>query len=330
MKFRRRGFPNLVPFHGQSLTGKTTMAHFNRRAFVTASAVSAVVPNVARAQAQSTNSMAWGAMSRAARDAAYNVGAAVSDSAQIAERWVTASTTFRAQRPQHIDLAYGPGERNKWDLFPGNDPKAPCLVWIHGGYWQLRNRESFSCFAEGVLARGWSAALPGYTLAPAATLTQIVQEIRNALDWLAAQGATHGIAGPVILSGWSAGGHLTAMVLDHPSVRAGLAIAGIFELGPIRDTYLNERLKLTDQEIATLSPLRLSSVSKPLAITYGTAEVPALVRDSREYHAHRARSHLPGPLIPVPSANHYTIMEELRSPEGVLTRTVMRLVEDSA
>jgi arylformamidase len=263
-------------------------------------------------------------------DAAHNVGAAVSDSAQIAERWVAASTTFRAQRPQPIDLAYGPGERNKWDLFPGNDPKAPCLVWIHGGYWQLRNRESFSCFAEGVLARGWSAALPGYTLAPGATLTQIVQEMRNALDWLATQGSTHGIAGPIILSGWSAGGHLTAMVLDHPSVRAGLAIAGIFELGPIRDTYLNERLKLTDQEISALSPLRLSSVGKSLAITYGTAEVPALVRDSREYHAHRARSHLPGPLIPVPNANHYTIMEELRSPKGVLTRTVMRLVEDSA
>src|SRR6516162_7872062 len=138
------------------------------------------------------------------------------------------------------------------------------------------------------------------------------------------------LRGPSFFPAGQPGGHLTAMVLDHPSVRAGLAIAGIFELGPIRDTYLNERLKLTDQEIATLSPLRLSSVSKPLAITYGTAELPALVRDSREYHAHRARSHLPGPLIPVPHANHYMIMEELRSPNGILDRTVMRLMEDSA
>jgi len=53
-------------------------------------------------------------------------------------------------------------------LFRGNDPKAACLLWIHGTYWQARNRESFSCFAEAVLARGWSAALPGYTLAAAA------------------------------------------------------------------------------------------------------------------------------------------------------------------
>ena len=289
-----------------------------------------VAPDFARAQAPVVNNMAWETMAQASRDAAYNNAAAVGDSAQIIERWITESATFRSQRSKHVDLAYGPGERNKWDIFPGNDPKAPCLVWIHGGYWQARNRESFSCFAEGVLARGWSAALPGYTLAPAATLTEIVREVRGALDWLAAQGSAHGISGPVIVSGWSAGGHLTALMLDHPSVTAGLAISGIFELGPIRDTYLNERLKLTDEEIATLSPLRLPSVNKPLAIAYGTAELAALVRDSRQYHAHRAQSHHSGPLIPVPNANHYTVMEELRSPNGILTRTAIRLMEDAA
>jgi arylformamidase len=238
-----------------------------RRQFLGASGLglaATVAPHFARAQAPVANTMAWGSMTRAARDAAYNNAAAVGGSTQIIDGWVSASATFRSQRSKHIDLAYGPGERNKWDLFPGDNPKAPCLVHIHGGYWQSRNREHFSCLAEGVLRRGWSAALPGYSLAPAATLTQIVGEMRGALDWLAAQGSVHGIAGPVILSGWSAGGHLAALLLDHPSVTAGLAISGIFELGPIRDTYLNERLKLTDEEIATLSPLRLPGVGKPL------------------------------------------------------------------
>jgi acetyl esterase/lipase len=279
----------------------------------------------------SPKSIAFEAMTRAERDAAYNNAAAVGDSAQhIVEGWIAASAAFRAERPRHIDLAYGLGERNKWDLFPADDPKAPCLVWIHGGYWQARNRESFSCLMEGVLARGWSAALPGYTLAPEATLTEIVRQIRSALDWLAVEGGAHGILGPIVLSGWSAGGHLTAMALDHPSVAAGLAISGIFELAPLRDTYLNERLKLTDSEIAALSPLRLPGVNKPLAIAYGTAELAALVRDSRDFHAHRAQAHDPGPLIPVANANHYTVMEELRSPDGILTRTAMRLLEDAA
>ena len=306
------------------------MGFVHRRAFMAASAASVVIPNLAQAQTSTGSNVTWGTMTRAARDAAYNNSQAVSDSAQIVNRWVAASATFRSQRSKQLDVPYGPGERNKWDLFPAENPAAPCLVFIHGGYWQMRSREDFSCFAEGVLARGWSAALPGYTLAPTATLTQIVSEVRSALDWLAAQGSAHGITGPLIISGWSAGGHLTALLLDHPSVRGGLAISGIYELGPIRDTYLNERLKLTDQEVSTLSPLRLPGVNKPLAITYGTAELPALVRNSREYHAHRAQSHQPGPLIPIPNANHYSGMEELRSPNGALTLSAIRLMEDAS
>lgn len=300
----------------------------HRRVFMAASAASAAMPYLAHSETPTASNVAWGTITRAARDAAYNNSQAVSDSAQIVNRWVTASAAFRSQRLKNLDLAYGPAERNKWDLFPADNPATPCLVFIHGGYWQMRSREDFSCFAEGVLARGWSAALPGYTLAPAGTLTQIVSEVRSALDWLTAQGSAHGIAGPVVISGWSAGGHLTALLLDHPSVRAGLAISGIYELGPIRDTYLNERLKLTDEEVASLSPLRLPGVNKPLAIIYGTAELPALVRNSREYHAHRAASHQPGPLIPIPNANHYTVMEELRSPNGILTRSAISLMED--
>ena len=82
-------------------------------------------------------------------------------------------------------------------------------------------------------------------------------------------------------------------------VAAGLAISGVFELGPLRDTYLDEKLRLTDDEIAALSPLRQPAVQKTLAITYGTAELPPLVSDSRDLHALRATVHAPGVLIPV-------------------------------
>jgi arylformamidase len=49
----------------------------------------------------------------------------------------------------------------KWDLYPAADPKAPCFVHIHGGYWQRGSKQIFACLAEGALANGWSAALPG-------------------------------------------------------------------------------------------------------------------------------------------------------------------------
>ncbi len=75
-----------------------------------------------------------------------------------------------------------------------------------------------------------------------------------------------------------------------------------------------------------LSPLRLPDVAKPMAITYGTGELPPLVNDSRDLHAKRSAAHLPGVLIPVPGANHFTIVHELRDAGGVLTPQAMLLV----
>ena len=270
--------------------------------------------------------MNWGMMSRAERSAAYGNSAAVANSPALNAAREAASAAFRAAHDGHLDVRYGPRERNTWDLFPATDPKAPCLVFIHGGYWQRNSKDQFANLIAGPYAHGWAAALPGYTLAPDATLTEIAGEIHSALDWLAEHGAAHGVAGPIVLSGWSAGGHLTAMELGHPSVIAGLSISGVFELVPIRDTDLNERLLLTDEEIVALSPLRLPVVNKPLAIAYGTAELPPLVSDSRNLHAKRAAAHAPGVLVPVPGADHFTIVHELRDADGILTRVLPLLV----
>jgi acetyl esterase/lipase len=270
--------------------------------------------------------MDWGTLSRAERDAAYNNSAAVPDSPALNEARIAASAAVRAKGGV-LDVPYGAGERQQWDLFPAARADAPCLVFIHGGYWQRNSRDQFASLMDGVRAHGWSAALPGYTLAPDATMTGIAGEMTMALDWLAEHGSAHGIAGRVVLSGWSAGGHLTAMALSHPIVTAGMAISGVFELGPVRDTYLNEKLRLTDDEIAALSPLRLPPVAKPLAIAYGTAELPPLVADSRNLHALRSAAHMPGPLLPVAGANHFSIVHELSSPSGLLTAQ-LRLLAD--
>ncbi len=262
----------------------------------------------------------WGTLSQKQRDAAYDNTSHVADSAILNAARELASSVFRAANPMHLDKRYGPRERNTWDLFPQPDPDAPCIVFIHGGYWQRNSKDLMANLIAGPHARGWAAALPGYTLAPDASLTEIVAEINAALDWLGAHGPAHGINGPIVLSGWSAGGHLTAMCLGHPLVKAGIALSGLFELGPIRDTFLNDKLRLTDQEIAALSPMRLPPVNKPLAVAYGTAELPALIENSREMHAIRSAAHMPGALIPVPRANHFTVIHELRDHDGVLTR----------
>jgi acetyl esterase/lipase len=270
----------------------------------------------------------WSSLTQAERDLAYDNNAAVADSpALIAER-NAGSAAYRKARPAKLDISYGPRERNRWDLYPASDPDAPCLVFIHGGYWQRNSREDFAVFMAGLEAHGWSTALPGYSLAPEMKLAEIVAEIRAALDWLQSEGPKHGLAGPVILSGWSAGGHLTAMALDHPVIVAGLAISGVYDLEALRDTKLNQPLQLTDSDIVSLSPSRLPVVEKPMTIAYGTAELPTLINDSRNLHAKRSAAHAPGALVPVAHANHFNILKQLADPAGELVRAALDLASN--
>jgi arylformamidase len=268
----------------------------------------------------------WDTLSQAERDAAYDNNAAVKNSAALIAERNQMSEALRASRKSFLDMPYGDREKTKIDLYPATEKTAPCLVFLHGGYWQRNSREVFAMLVEGVAAHGWSVAIPGYSLAPDTSLTEIVTEISWSLDWLAQNGELYGIAGPVVLSGWSAGAHLVAMALDHPRVTAGLAISGVYDLAPIRDTGLNNALKLTDQEVAQLSPLRLPAVHKRLDIAYGTAELPALVIDSIQLHEARMAASAPGRLVPIPGADHFSILGELRRPDGALVDIARELV----
>ena len=269
----------------------------------------------------------WAALSQAERDAAYDNTAAVKNSSELIAERNAASAALRAARKSFLDVPYGDRERTKLDLYPAADKSAPCMVFLHGGYWQRNSREVFAMLVEGVAAHGWSVAIPGYTLAPEASLREIVMQISSALDWLSDNGEAYGIAGPVVTSGWSAGAQLVAMTLDHPRVTAGLAISGVYELGPIRDTVLNDALRLTDEEVVSLSPLRLAMIRKRLDITYGTAELPALVFDAIKLHQARVAAHAPGKLFPINGADHFTILKELQRSDGALVDIVLGLLK---
>ncbi|WP_421695995.1 alpha/beta hydrolase [Aestuariivirga sp.] len=270
----------------------------------------------------------WDELSPQARNLAYNnvehVGPDIAR--QKTDEWSQISHDMRARYPNHLDLPYAGRERTKWDLYPAENPEAPCMVHIHGGYWQRGSKEIFACLTQGLQAHGWSAALPGYSLAPGATLTEIVVELRQALSWLEQNAASHGIRGPVILTGWSAGGHLTSLLLDHPVCHAGLAISGVFDLAHLRDSpHVNDKLNLTENEVRSLSPMRLPMAEKPLTVSYGGAELPAMIKSSRQYQRRRSEAQLWGDLVPIPGANHFTILDQLRDPESHLVKSVLAL-----
>src|SRR5262249_18397973 len=111
-------------------------------------------------------------------------------------------------------------------------------------------------------------------------------------------------------------------------VAAGLAISGVFDLGALRDSpHVNDKVKLGEEEIQNLSPMRRAIVNKPLGIAYGAGEVPAMIASRPDYHAYRSQGHAQGDLIPIANTNHFTILDELRQPNSTLTRAVIAMAE---
>jgi len=268
----------------------------------------------------------WRKLTQEQLDLAFNNTVHVPETPSIIAEWERLSADMRAQYPQSLDLRYGPRERNRIDFLKAKDG-APTLVFIHGGYWQTRAKENFTFCAAGPLAHDINVALIGYTLAPDATLDQIVSEVRTGIDYLVTElPALGGDPNKMILSGWSAGGHLSSMSLGHPQIKAGLLISGIYDLEPIRHSYLNAKLNLDDGTIQRNSPMRNpGGVNKPLVVVAGSGELPLLRKQSADYAGHRADYGLPVIYEEIPGANHFTMMNELASPSGRLTTMIRQL-----
>jgi acetyl esterase/lipase len=268
-------------------------------------------------------------MDRAALDAAYNNTAAVGQAARdrYVAGWTARSDAVRSARAGRIDLRYGDGARQRLDVFACGRPGAPTLVYIHGGYWQTNDKEPYAFLAEALLPAGVNLALVEYTLAPAARLDQIVAEVRAAVAWVIDHAKElGGDPARVFVSGHSAGGHLTAMAMADARVAGGLAISGLYDLEPIRLNYLNDKLRLDPAEAQRNSPLlHLPSRAAPLVVTVGLGELPELIRQSEEYAAAWQRQGLPGRYLPVATHDHFSILEELASPDGALLAALKTL-----
>ena len=269
----------------------------------------------------------WRKLNRVELDSGLNNSAAVAGSGDMVAGWEKLSADMRARHGAHLNLQYGPRERNRIDFLKAA-PNAPTLLFIHGGYWQMRSKDAFTLFAGGALAHGINVALIGYTLAPDATLEQIVAEIHAGIDFLARQLIDLGAdASRIVASGWSAGGHLTAMAMMNPRIKGGVAISGIYDLEPIRHSYLNVKLGLDEAMSRRNSPMLLTHAIKPMALTVGAAELPLLRKQTADFASYRARHGLPVTYEEIPGANHFTIMDEMASPTGRITAMIRQVME---
>jgi acetyl esterase/lipase len=191
---------------------------------------------------------------------------------------------------------------------------------VHGGYWQWNDKEGQACAAAGLLAHGFNVAVVEYTLCPDVGIGDIVDEVWSSLDWLARHGAEYGADGTrIVATGISAGGHLAATQLAHPAVKAGLLMSGIYDLEPIRHTWLNGAVGMDAETAHRHSPLHhIPEAAGPVVFAVGGAELPALRQQTGAYHsAWIGRGHR-GRRVEVPAADHFSIFDQFITPEGRL------------
>jgi arylformamidase len=281
---------------------------------------------------------------QAALDAQYNNRALVPDFSDHVNRWARASESARDRLPCRLDVQYGRTPLERLDYFPSSRKRAPLHVFIHGGYWRAMDKNSFSHLALAFTDAGVGYAALNYPLAPQARMDVIVRSVRQALLWLTTHAEDLDIdPNRISMSGHSAGGQLVAMVaatdwstfggsvpVTGPVMTFGLSLSGIYDLEPIRLSYLNADLNLDRAESKRNSPIDMTPKRlPPLMFAVGAQESGEFRRQQRNLvetwlgQGHAIDAH------ELDAHNHFTIVEEIERADSSFLQSVMRRIVDS-
>lgn len=271
-------------------------------------------------------------------DDQYNNRARIPEHPQIFARWAADSAKARETCACELDVPYGNAPGETLDVFMPQRPNAPVLVFIHGGWWRALDKADHSFIAPAFVEAGAMMVVPNYTLAPAASIEQITLQMVRALAWTWRNAARHG-GDPrrIVVAGHSAGGHLAAMLLqclwpavasDLPAalVRSALAISGLFDLEPIRQTpFLQGDLRLTPEAVNQLSPAFMPPPEGVLYACVGARESEEFLRQNE-----LIRTRWGAQAVPVCEAiagrHHLDVLDELAQPRGRLFELAQQLL----
>lgn len=275
-------------------------------------------------------------------DREYNPRLQISNAAEHFARWKTRSEAARAHCAPRLDLAYGAAESERLDFFPSHTAHGPILLFIHGGYWRALDKSDFSWIAPAYVAAGLSVSVLNYGLAPATRIPDIADQIRRACAWIYVNARTLGFSPDrMFLSGHSAGGHLTALMLatDWARFRPGLpsrllagavAISGIFDLVPLlRARFLQDDIHLLPEERRLLSPINLQPLNEaPLLLGVGQLESAAFHQQAKSLAA-KWTSSVVHPVMDVAGRNHFSVCDDFGDPTGHLFAATHALTQRS-
>ena len=262
----------------------------------------------------------------------YNLRLRHPERGAVYERFSVASAALRRDETRHAALRYGESPNSVIDFFPTDRAgPAPLFLFIHGGYWRALDRRMFSFLARPWLDRGVHVALPGYELAPGASVRNIAAQVRTATEWLLRSAGHLNIdATRVIVSGHSAGAHLGALTLSEMtdwSAAGFVGISGVYDLRPLLATTVNLDIHLDAAEAYALSPQwrRVDTVPRYLCAV-GGAETDEFRRQSRAYAAALSEQGCDAQLLEVPARTHFDVLDDLADAEAPLFRRAHALL----
>jgi acetyl esterase/lipase len=227
-----------------------------------------------------------------------------------------------------LDIPYGPGARNRLDLFLPEGEARGLVVYVHGGFWLRLDRSFWSHLSAGPLAHGYAVAMPSYTLCPDIRIGGIAREVAASIETAARM-----VAGDLRLVGHSAGGQLVTRMVSHPSplsaetlgrIRHVLSLSGLHDLRPLMATAMNARLHIDEAEAIAESPALLRPVpGTRLTCWAGAMERAEFLRQNALLANVWAGLGATTASMVEPNRHHFDIVDGLTDPDHPLTKALL-------
>ena len=268
-------------------------------------------------------------------DQEYNPRFIVENTDELIQSYFTESQRVLREYSNRSAVAYGPTPSETLDIFPAEKLCSPIHIFFHGGYWHSFTSRDFAFVAEGLVRNGITAVLVNYALCPSVNIDEIVRQSRAAVAWTYRNAEDFG-GNPdrISVSGHSAGGHLTGMLMSTdwgnnyglpPNLIKGfLPVSGLFDLKPFPFSWLQPKLLLTSEQILRNSPVFLKPVYTPnVIVAVGVKESHEFQRQSKNYTIFLQKHGVPAEYLSMPGKNHFNIIHDFLGDGGPLCKKII-------